>query len=160
LTTAGLALVGVLLAVGLLGILVPVVPGALVVVAALLFWASEVGTVSSWTIFGIAASAVVLSQVAKYTIPSRRMIVAGVPRSSMLVGAMLGIAGFFVVPVVGLFLGFVLGVYMAERRRLGDRLAAAASTRSALRAVSLSVLIELCGALMAVVAWLVGVVLT
>ena len=34
---------------------------------------------------------------------------------------MLGIVGFFVVPVVGLLLGFVLGVYLAELARLGGR---------------------------------------
>ena len=27
--------------------------------------------------------------------------------------------GFFVIPVVGLFLGFVLGVYLAELQRVG-----------------------------------------
>ena len=32
---------------------------------------------------------------------------------------LLGVVGFFVVPVVGLFLGFVLGVYLAELRRVG-----------------------------------------
>ena len=38
-----------------------------------------------------------------------------------MIGGACGVVGFFVVPVVGLFLGFVLGVYVAERRRLGRR---------------------------------------
>ena len=51
-------------------------------------------------------------------------------------------AGFFVVPVVGLVLGFVAGVYAAERRRVGVE-AAWPSTLAALRAVGLCILIEL-----------------
>jgi uncharacterized protein len=159
-TTAGLVLIGALIFVGLLGILVPAVPGALLVVVAILIWASEQASAGSWVVFGIAAAAVAVSQVAKYTVPGRRMVSAGVPRSSMLCGSALGIIGFFVVPVIGLFLGFVLGVFAAERIRLGDRGSAVAATGSALRAVSLSVVIELGGALTAAAAWLGGVLFT
>ena len=54
----------------------------------------------------------------------------------------LGVVGFFVIPVVGLFVGFVLGIYLAERRRVGQA-DAWPSTKAALRAVGLSILIEL-----------------
>ena len=60
----------------------------------------------------------------------------------------LGVVGFFVVPVVGLFVGFVLGVYLAERRRVGGA-AAWPSTKEALRAVGLSILIELAAGVLA-----------
>lgn len=159
-TAAGLVLIGALIVVGLVGILAPVVPGALLVLAAVLIWASEEATVRSWVVFGIAAAAIAASQVAKYALPGRRLTESGVPRSSMLVGALFGIVGFFVVPVLGLFLGFVFGIYLAERHRLHTRRAASTSTRSALRAVGLSVLLELCGALFAAATWLVGVLLT
>jgi uncharacterized protein len=159
-TTAGTVLIGVVIAIGMVGIAIPAVPGVWLLLGAVLIWASEVATVASWTVFGVAAAAVAVSQVAKYIVPGRRMAGAGVPRSSMLVGAALGVVGFFIVPVVGLFIGFVLGVYLSERRRLGDRPSAAISTRSALRAVGLSMGIELCGALTAALAWLVGVLFT
>lgn len=145
---------------GLVGILVPAVPGAWVVVAAILVWASEETTAVAWTVFGVAAGAVALSQVLKYTVPSGRMVGAGVHRSSIIVGSVLGMVGFFVVPVIGLILGFVVGVYAAERRRLKDRRAASLSTRSAVRAVGLSILIELCGALIAASTWVLGVLFT
>jgi uncharacterized protein YqgC (DUF456 family) len=159
-TTAGLVLIGGVILLGVVGILVPAVPGALVVVAAILIWASEEASVSSWVVFALAAAVVAASQVIKYTLPGRRMVNAGVPRSSIIAGALLGILGFFLVPVVGLFLGFVLGIYLAERGRLGARRAASASTRSALRAVGMSVFIELCGALIAATVWLLGVLFT
>ena len=66
---------------------------------------------------------------------------------------------FFVVPVVGLFVGFVVGVYAAEYRRVGGS-AAWPSTKSALRAVGLSILIELAAATLAACVWVVGVVVT
>ena len=71
----------------------------------------------------------------------------------------LGVVGFFVVPVVGLFLGFVLGVYLAERRRLGAA-GAWPSTKASLRAVGLSILIELVAGVLAAGTWVVGVTVT
>jgi hypothetical protein len=61
--------------------------------------------------------------------------------------------------VVGLFVGFVAGVYLAERRRLGPG-AAWPSTRSALRAVGVSLLIELAAGVLAAATWVTGVVIT
>ena len=60
------------------------------------------------------------------------------------------------VPVVGLFIGFVLGVYLAERRRVGSR-AAWPSTKHALKAVGLSILIELVAGVAATFVWVAGV---
>ena len=97
--------------------------------------------------------------VVKYAVPGKRLASSGVPTSTLLLGGLLGVIGFFVVPVVGLFLGFVLGVYLAEVRRLGKQRAWPA-TRAALVAVGLSVLIELVAALLAAVVWLGGAVAT
>ena len=93
--------------------------------------------------------------VVKYAVPHRRIRDAGVPRSTLVAGAVLGVVGFFVVPVVGLFVGFVGGVYGAEALRLGPAQARPA-TWTALKAVGLSVLIELSAALFAASAWAVG----
>jgi len=84
---------------------------------------------------------------------------AGVPASTQWIGVGLGVIGFFVVPVVGLFLGFVLGVYLAELRRLGSR-EAWPSTLHSLRAVGLSIVIELLAALGATVVWVAGLLVT
>ena len=83
----------------------------------------------------------------------------GIPSTTQWTGVAFGVVGFFVVPVIGLFLGFVLGVYVAERRRLGAE-QAWPSTKAALRAVGLSILIELAAGVLAAGCWAVGVVLT
>jgi ABC-type Fe3+ transport system permease subunit len=98
-------------------------------------------------------------QVVKYTIPSKQLSVSGVPKRSLVIGALVGIAGFFVVPVVGLLFGFVLGVYLSEHQRVGARMAWP-STKAALRAVGVSMLVELASALLATAVWVVGVIIT
>lgn len=153
--------IGVALAilVGLVGIIVPVLPGAVLVLAAILLWASEVGTDTGWIVFAAATLFLVVGAIAKYALPGRRLKDAGIPASTQWTGVGFGVVGFFVVPVIGLFLGFVLGMYVAERRRVGTQ-AAGPSTRAALAAVGLSVLIELVSTLLAAATWVVGVVVT
>lgn len=151
-------LVGLAIAVGLVGIVIPVLPGSLLVVGAVLVWAISVGEPTGWAIFAMATALVALGNVIKFTVPGRRMKDAGVPNSTLWVGAILGIIGFFVVPVLGLFVGFVLGVYLAEHRRLGAA-EAWPSTVHALKAVGLSMLIELVAAVLAAMVWVLGVAL-
>ena len=154
---AGLVLVGLAIAVGIAGVVVPVLPGALLVWAAILVWALAESTATAWGVFALATGATGGAQVVKYLVPGRRLRDAGVPRRSMVAGVVLAIVGFFVVPVAGLFLGFPLGVYLEERRRLRAHAAAWASTTHALRAVGLSIAIELAATLLAATAWLVAV---
>jgi uncharacterized protein YqgC (DUF456 family) len=97
--------------------------------------------------------------VVKYLVPGKQLKDAGVPGRSLLLGAVLGIIGFFVIPVIGLFLGFVLGVYLAELARLGSSARAWPSTKHALRAVGWSILIELGAGLLMAGAWIAGLIL-
>ena len=151
-------LVALAIAVGIVGVVVPVLPGTVLVLAAVLVWALDIGTTTAWAVFAVAATLLVAGSVVKYLVPGRRLKASGVPNRTLLAGALLGFVGFFVVPVVGLLLGFVLGIYLAERARVGGG-AAWPSTKHALRAVGFSILIELVAACLAAVAWAVGVVL-
>jgi uncharacterized protein len=159
-TSTGLLIVGLVILAGLFGIVLPVLPGAILVLSAILFWAVEVGTTTAWSVFAAAAVVIVATQIAKYVFPGRRLAASGVPNSSVVAGALAGIVGFFVVPVIGLFLGFVLGVYAAEYQRLGSHASAWPSTKVALRAVGLSLAIEMLGALVAAGIWLTAVLAT
>ncbi|MGB7361649.1 MAG: DUF456 domain-containing protein [Rhodococcus sp. (in: high G+C Gram-positive bacteria)] len=152
------ALAGLVIAVGLVGIVVPVLPGVTLVFAAIGVWAFVVGTAASWTVFAIATALLVISGVVKYLWPGRRLKSAGVPTRSIVIGGLLGIVGFFVVPVVGLFIGFPVGVYLAELPRSRDSAAAWRSTVHATKAVGLSILVELFGGLLAAGVWLGAVI--
>lgn len=150
-------LAGVAILVGLVGIVVPVLPGTVLVLVAVVGWAAVVGGRTAWVAAVVAVVLLVAGAVVKYVVPGRRLSAAGVPRRSVIVGGLLGIVGFFVVPVVGLPIGFVVGVYACEAHRVG-RSAAWPSTRATLAAVGLSILIELVAGLLASAVWLVAVV--
>ncbi len=152
-------LVALAIAVGLVGVVVPILPGSILVFAAILVWAWQVGGATAWAVFGVAAAVLLVGGVVKYLVPNRRLKDAGIPASTQWVGAALGVVGFFVIPVVGLFIGFVLGIYLAEHHRLGAK-AAWPSTTHSLKAVGLSILIELAAAVVATCIWVTGVVLT
>jgi uncharacterized protein YqgC (DUF456 family) len=151
--------VALVIVVGIVGVVVPLLPGSILIVAAVLLWAAQVGTTTGWVVFAVATGLVVVGAVVKYVVPGRRLQDAGIPTSTMLLGGLLGVVGFFVIPVVGLVVGFVLGVYLAELRRVGSR-AAWPATKHALTAAGLSLLIELAASMLAAATWVVGVVLT
>jgi uncharacterized protein YqgC (DUF456 family) len=150
-------LVGLAILVGLVGIVVPVLPGSVLILGAVLVWALETSTGSGWAVFAVAALLIAVGGVVKYALPGRRLKAAGVPTGTLLAGTLLGLVGFFVIPVVGLVIGFVVGVYLSELARVGRELAWP-STVSALRAVGLSLLIELAAGLLAAAVWLAGAV--
>jgi uncharacterized protein YqgC (DUF456 family) len=152
-------LVAIGIAVGLVGVVVPVLPGALLVWAAILVWAIDVGTATAWAVLAAATALIAGGQVVKYTIPRRQLRARGVPNRSLVIGGLLAIVGFFVVPVIGLFIGFVLGVYASEHQRVGARMAWP-STKAALRAVGVSMLVELTSALLATATWIIGLMTT
>ncbi|QIG42688.1 DUF456 domain-containing protein [Nocardioides anomalus] len=152
-------LVALAIAVGLVGILVPILPGSVLILGGVLVWSWYVGGATAWVVFAVVAALLVAGTVVKYLIPNRRLKEVGVPASTQWAGALVGVVGFFVVPVLGLFLGFVLGVYLAELRRVGSA-SAWPSTKHALRAVGLSIVIELVAGVAATCVWVAGVLAT
>jgi uncharacterized protein YqgC (DUF456 family) len=155
----GVAVVGLVIAAGIVGVVVPVLPGAVLVWAAIAVWAVAVASATAWAVLAVATLAIGGAQVVKLLVPGRRLRSAGVPRQSIAAGVLLAAVGFFVIPVVGFFVGFPVGVYLEERRRLGRHGAAWLSTREALRAMGLSIAIELFAALLAAGVWLAAVVI-
>lgn len=149
----GEVLVAVGIVVGLVGIVVPILPGTLLVAASILVWAIIVGG-WAWAVFAVTAVVLVAGEIVKYLVAGRGLKSAGVPNTTIVVGGIVGIVGFFVVPVVGLFLGFVLGAYVSELVRHRTLAHAWQGAVAALKAVGTSMLIELLGALVASGIWL------
>jgi uncharacterized protein YqgC (DUF456 family) len=149
-------LAGLAILVGLVGIVVPLLPGSILILGAVLVWTVAEGTGTAWLVFALATTLLVVGAVVKYVVPGRGLRTAGVPNRTIMLGGLLGIVGFFVVPVVGLVIGFLLGVYLAEVRRVGRNLAWP-STVAAMKAVGLSVFVELVAGLLAAGVWTVGV---
>ena len=98
-------LAGVLVLLGLLGIVVPLLPGLPLVWAGALLWAVSVHTAGAWLVLGLVTALAALGLVLKYVLPGRRLQSSNVGTPTMLAGVAVGVVGFFVLPVVGGVLG-------------------------------------------------------
>jgi hypothetical protein len=80
----GIAIVALAIAVGIAGVVVPVLPGALLVWAAITAWALAVGSPTAFATLGAATVLIGGSQLMKLLVPGRRLVNAGVPRRRLL----------------------------------------------------------------------------
>ncbi len=149
-----LVLVGLVMLLGLLGVVTPGVPGPPIVWAGVLWWSMTARTALAWAVLAGATGVLLLNQAVIWLLPPRRLRGAGITRRTFLVAGSAGIAGFFLVPLLGAALGFVAGIYGVERQRLGGHGEAWASTRNVMRALGTSVLVELFACLLVVGAWI------
>ena len=159
-STVGVILVALAIAIGLVGILVPLLPGTLLVFGVIAVWAVVEQTTTAWVVLGAVTALLGAGTAVKYLWPVKRMRAADVGGWPLVAGAVLAVIGFFVVPVAGLVLGFVLGVFLGELAHWHDRRRAWDSTVHAVKGVALSVGVELTAALLATAAWVIGVLST
>ncbi|MGF0115893.1 DUF456 domain-containing protein [Promicromonospora sp. Marseille-Q5078] len=153
-------LVGLAIAVGLVGIVVQVLPGNVLVLGSILVWAWVTGGTAAWVCFAVAALAIALAETGQWLLAGRHMRRAEVPWGTLAIAGVAGIVGFFVVPVVGLFLFFAAAVFLVELARRRDAALAWAATRAALKATLITIGVQLAGGLVATVAWVVGLAVT
>ncbi|MFF8403591.1 DUF456 domain-containing protein [Streptomyces sp. NPDC014846] len=153
-----LVLVGVVIALGVCGVLVPGVPGSWLVWAGVLWWALTDPRPVTWAVLVGTTAVLLLSLVVRWALPPRRLRESGAtPRMGVYAGAG-ALLGFVLLPVVGAVPGFLAGVYLHERLRLGGHAEAVAAVRTTMRAGGSSVLAELFACLLTAGAWLVTVV--
>ncbi|MEV6301535.1 DUF456 domain-containing protein [Actinoplanes sp. NPDC051861] len=159
--TGGLValLSGLLIATGVVGVMLPMLPGLLLTWSGVLLWAL-LGDGSAGVRYTVLAAATVIAgagMVIKFLWPGKKLRNSGVPTSALMAGGVLGLIGFFAIPVIGLVLGFLLGVWLVELNRLGSE-RAWPSTRAALGAVGLSLMVEFAAALGIAVVWVFGLI--
>lgn len=144
---------GLVVLAGVVGAAVQVLPGPALVAAAAAVWALVVR--SGWGWAGLAVALVVLAagQVLKWWLAGRALTRARIPGSTLVVAALCGIVGFFVVPVVGLPLFFVAALFLVELARLRSPALAWPSTVTALKAMGIVVALELGSCTVAAAAW-------
>lgn len=149
-----------LMLVGIVGIVVPVLPGFLLVLAGVFVWAFDTGTTTSWVVFGVCALIWLAGVILQYLLPGRRMKREGVGTSTLLLAVVLGIVAMFFIPVIGFIVGFVGGIFLVEYGRSRTPAQAWTRTKTALKGVLHSMGIELLAAILIVVIWVVTVTVT
>lgn len=153
-----IAVVALVMAIGVAGTVVPVVPGlGLVAAAALVYGVVEgfgaVGVVAMLLIVALGAA----GTAAGVVLPGRAAVRTGATRRSLALAAAGAVVGFFVVPVVGLPLGAVVGIYVGERLRTGDGAVAWRSTIATVKAFGLAALAQIAAGIAMVLTWIVWV---
>ncbi|WP_121749864.1 DUF456 domain-containing protein [Streptomyces sp. E2N166] len=149
-----LLLSGLVILLGLCGVLLPGMPGSWLVWAGVLWWALKDPQPLSWAVLVGATVVLLLSQAVRWVLPPRRLRADDATRRVTAYAGAGAFLGFVLVPVLGAIPGFMGGIYLAERLRLGRHGEAMAALRTAMRSGGSSVLTELFACLLITGAWL------
>jgi uncharacterized protein len=149
---------GILLVVAAVGVIYPVVPGSPIAIVTLLVWAWVVGGWAAWAAAVIGALLCVVGWSASAVLTGRKLKELEVPKWSILVAALAGIAGMFLIPVVGIFVGFAVGLLVSEAVRHRDVRRAVHYSLQTLKAMGAGVLVEFGMLCAAASVWSAGVV--
>ncbi|AKZ58912.1 putative Small hydrophobic protein (membrane protein) [Streptomyces ambofaciens ATCC 23877] len=149
-----LLLSGLVILLGLCGVLFPGMPGSWLVWAGVLWWALKDQQPLAWAVLVGATVVLLLSQAVRWSLPSRRLRADDATRRVMAYAGAGAFLGFVLVPVLGAIPGFLGGIYLAERIRLGRHGEAMAALRTAMRSGGTGVLTELFACLLITGAWL------
>ncbi|WP_101653316.1 DUF456 domain-containing protein [Brevibacterium ihuae] len=151
-------LAGAAILVGCVGIVVPVLPGSILIAIAALIWALVLGSAPVWVAFAVVVVLVAIGMSASLVLTGRRLKAKQVPNSSLVIGGLLAVVGFFVIPVVGLLVGFVAGLYLAEYLRVREARTAWDSSWAAIKAAGIGIVVEFSCAAVAAGAFAAGTI--
>jgi len=156
--TGVVVLVGLVMAIGLIGTMLPLLPGLPIIWGAALVYGlvTEFGA-AGWIAFAAITALAVAGMVAGFVLPHRRAAAGGAPASTVAAGVGLGVIGFFVIPVVGLPLGAIAGVMLAEHARTHDWQAAWTTTKNLVIGFGIGVLVEFAAGLAMIACWVAWV---
>lgn len=131
------------------GAVIPVLPGALLAAGAIGIWAIANGV---WWLLGAVVLLAGAALLLKYLIPARAARDAA-SNTALAIGLVLAVVGFFTIPVVGVVVGFVLGVFATEWATARDPGAAWRATWAAIKGIGLGIVVEAGAILLMAVLW-------
>jgi uncharacterized protein len=149
---------GLLLVVAAVGTVYPVLPGSLLAIVTLIAWAWVLGSAASWTAAAIGVVVAVIGWSASAVLTGRTLKQQQIPKRSVAVAVVCAVAGMFLMPVIGLFVGFGVGLLASELVRHRDLRAALDSSVQTLKATGLGILVEFAMVCLAASVWTIGVI--
>ena len=147
-----------LLAVAAAGTIYPVLPGSPLAIATLLVWAWLTGSPAAWTAALLGAALAAVGWSASALLTGRELKRQQVAKRSIAVALAAAVVGMFLIPVVGLFVGFAAGLFVSELIRRRDVSAAVRASVGTLKATGLGVLSEFVLVCLAASVWTIGVI--
>ena len=150
------ALALMVMAVGLVGVLVPVLPGLMLIWSVALIYGLIVGFGLAGLSTMVVLSLIVVGSVIKSVIlPRRASAGAGASGWSQFGAVAGGVVGFFLVPVIGLVLGALAGMVATEYSLKGNWHDAWSATKATAKGFGLSAVIDLFLGMLMIAAWAV-----
>jgi len=149
---------GLLLAVAAVGMVYPGLPGSGLAIVTLLAWAWIMGSSAAWTAAVIGSLLVGIGWSASAVLTGRKLRQHQIPTRSIAVATASAVVGMFVIPVVGVFVGFGCGLLVSEYVRRRDFRSALSSSVETLKATGIGVLVEFGMVCLAGSVWMIGVI--
>ncbi|CAM5594512.1 hypothetical protein SVIOM74S_07619 [Streptomyces violarus] len=118
-----------------------------------MWWALQDPQPVAWWVLVGATVLMFVSQGVRWALPPRRLRAGGATHRMLSYAGAGSTLGFVLLPVLGAIPGFLAGIYLAERLRLGRHAEAVAALRTAMRAGGSSVLVELFTCQLIAAAW-------
>jgi uncharacterized protein YqgC (DUF456 family) len=150
-------LCGLAILVGVAGTIIPILPGSFLIGLSLLAWAIWGGAgTTGWVVFAVGMVFVLAGMAASAVLTGRKLRQHSIPNHSVVIGLAAGVAGMFIIPVVGLFVGFAAGLLLSEFLRTRNLGTATSTSWAALKATGLGMLVEFGLACLAASTWVIG----
>ncbi len=155
-SAGGLLLILLVMFVGMAGVLLPVIPGVILIWAAALVWALQVEGTLRWVVMVLLTLLAIVGAVAKYLVATKKMSAEGATTRTLLMGLAGAVVGFFLLPFFGLLLGGAIGVYVGEWVRLQSPSRAWWAAKRLLISLGWGILIEFGAASAMIAIWAVA----
>lgn len=149
---------GLLLVVAAIGTVYPGLPGSVLAIITLVGWAWIVGSPVAWAAAAIGSLLAGVGLTASSVLTGRKLKQQQVPKRSIAVAVVAAVVGMFLIPVVGLFVGFAVGLLVSEFARRRDFHAALESSVETIKATGTGVLVEFGLVCLAGSVWMIGVI--
>jgi len=152
-------LVGLAIAVGVVGTLLPVLPGLWLVWGACLVYGLIEGLAPvGWVAMALITILAVVGTAAALVLPQRSAAGAGIGAGRQAFAAILAVVGFFIFPVIGAIIGFVLGIAVGAYLENRDAARAWSVTVQTLRGVAIGTGVQVVAALLMAMVWAAWVI--
>lgn len=148
----------VLIIIGCLGIIIPVLPGSITALIGLIIWAVVLQSVEGWVVLALGGTLLLAGMSASLVLTGSRLKRRAIPNRTLLFGVIGAVIGMFVIPVVGLVIGFIVGLLASETVRNRNFRTALDTSWVALKAAGLGIIIELSCALLASSVFIIGAI--
>ena len=153
-----IVLIAIVMVIGVAGTVLPILPGLWLIWAAALVYGLFGGFgVVGWTAMALITGLAVAGTAGGVYLPQRRAASIGVPWWGQLTALACAVAGFFIVPVIGAPLGFVVGILLVTLIRERHFQGALEATWATLKAILLASGLQFAVGLAMVALWVVWV---